>query len=175
MKNLGAKIKVERKKSGLTLEQLAAKLGISVVTLHRIESDKSSPSVGLLSEIAHQVNRSIYSFLEDETEPFICIKGKDQKCVSSGVLMTKVIGPRRMIADNIVVTYSELKKGKAIDPHTNQGVEFAYHVEGKCEFMLDGQKYFLEAGDSVVFNARLVHSVVAIEKAKLIGVFLEDK
>ena len=47
--------------------------------------------------------------------------------VSSSNLKGKLIGPRRMITDNIVVLYGELKKGKSLDPHTNPGIEWVYH------------------------------------------------
>jgi quercetin dioxygenase-like cupin family protein len=91
------------------------------------------------------------------------------------MLKIKIVGPRKMIADNIVVTYGELKKGKRIDTHTNPGVEYNYNIEGKSELVLDGQSYFLEAGDSSAFDARLEHSVRAIETLKFFGIFVEDK
>jgi transcriptional regulator with XRE-family HTH domain len=175
MEEIGRKIRIERKKSGLTLEQLAKKVGISLITLQRIETGKSSPSVVLLSEIAQRLNKSIYSFLGERREPFIHIKHRNQRFMSSPMLKIKLIGPRQMIADNIVVTYGELKKGKTIDPHTNRGVEFAYNIEGKCEIKLDSKSYILEAGDSISFNARLKHSVTALEKLKFFGIYAEDK
>ena len=175
MDKIGTKIRAERKKSGLTLNQLAKKVGISLITLQRIETGKSSPSVVLLSEIAQHLNKSIHYFFEEKGEPFICIKRKNQRSISSPMLKLKIIGPRNMITDNIVVTYGELKKGKRIDPHTNRGIEFNYNIEGKCELILKGQSYFLEAGDSSVFNARLEHSLTALEKLKFFGIYVEDK
>ena len=108
----------------MTLKQLAKRVDISAITLQRIETVKSRPSVVLLSEIANAVNRSIFSFFEQETKPFIQIKRKNQRSISSPMLKIKLIGPRKMIANNIVVTYGELKKGKWIDPHNNRGIEF---------------------------------------------------
>ena len=174
-KIIGTKIRNERKKSGLTLEKFAKKLGISAITLQRIETGKSSPSVVLLSEIANAVDKPIFSFFEETTKPFIQIKRKNQRIISSPMLKIKLIGPRNIIADNIVVTYGELKKGKKIDPHTNRGIEFNYNIEGKSELKLNGQSYFLEAGDSSVFNARLEHSVTALETLKFFGIYVEDK
>ncbi len=84
---IGTKIRAERQKSGFTLRELAERLGISLITLQRIETDKSSPSVALLSEIAHQLNRSIFSFSEEQKdESFIHIKRKSQQTISSPVL-----------------------------------------------------------------------------------------
>jgi transcriptional regulator with XRE-family HTH domain len=175
MEKIGTKIRIERKKNGLTLKQLAKKVGISPITLQRIETGKSSPSVVLLSEIASHLNKSIHSFFEEREKPFICIKRKNQRSISTPMLKIKSIGPRNMIADNIVVTYGELKKGKRIDPHTNKGIEYNYNIEGKCELKLNGQSYFLEAGDSSTFNARLEHSVTALETLKFFGIYVEDK
>ena len=175
VEEIGAKIRSERKRSGFTLEQLARKVGISPITLQRIEVGKSSPSVILLSEIANTVNKSILSFLEEEGKPLIHIKRKNQSLLSTPTLKGKVIGPRKMIADNIVVIYGELKKGKAIDPHTNPGVEWVYHIEGKCEFKLNGRSYAFEAGDSVSYDAKLEHSVKAIETLKYISIYVQDE
>ena len=175
IEEIGMKIRSERRRRGLTLAQLARKVGISSITLQRIEVGKSSPSVILLSEIANAVNKSIFCFLEEEGKPFIHIKRKNQRSVSSSVGKSKIIGPRRMIADDIVVTYGELKKGRCIDPHTNPGVEWVHHIEGKCEFTLNGQSSIIEAGDSVCYDARLEHSVRALERLKFFTIYLEDE
>ena len=175
MNQIGTKIRLERKKNGLTLEQLAKKLKISSVTLQRIETGKTSPSVVLLSEIAHHVHRPIYSFFEDKGKPFSHIKRKNQRSISSPMLRIKLIGPQNMVSDNIIVTYGELKKGKRVDPHTNRGTEFFYVMDGTCDFTLDGESYLLEAGDSFSFDAKLEHSLLAIEKSKFFGIYIRDK
>jgi transcriptional regulator with XRE-family HTH domain len=175
MDRIGTRIRIERRKTGLTLQQLAKKVGVSPITLHRIETGKSSPSVILLSEIAQHLGKSITSFFEEGNRPLIHIKGKNQKTVASPVLRIKSIGPRRMIKDNMIVSYGELKKGATIDPHTNPGIEWAYNVQGKCEFKLDGQSFLLEAGDSVSYNAKLEHSVTAVEKLKFFAIYVQEK
>jgi transcriptional regulator with XRE-family HTH domain len=125
------KIRAERHKSGFTLGELAERLGIGLISHKRIETGKSSPSAALLSEIAHQLNRSIFSFFEQKGDPFVQIKLKSQRSISSHMLKIKLIGPRKSIADDIVVTYGELKKGKRINTHVNQGIEFSDNIEGK--------------------------------------------
>jgi transcriptional regulator with XRE-family HTH domain len=127
----GTKIRAERHKSGFTLGELAERLGISLISHKRIETGKSSPSAALLSEIAHQLNRSIFSFFEQKGDPFVQIKLISQRSISSHMLKIKLIGPRKSIADDIVVTYGELKKGERIDTHINQGIEFNDNIERK--------------------------------------------
>ena len=85
VEEIGIKIRIERKKSGLSLEQLAQKVGISAITLQRIETGKSSPSVITLSEIANAVNKSIFSFLEEKGKPLIHIRRKEQRSVQAPI------------------------------------------------------------------------------------------
>ena len=175
MEKIGTKIRIERKRNGLTLQQLAKKVGISPLTLQRIETGKSSPSVALLSEIAQNLNKSIVSFVQEIDKPLIHIKNKNHQTVSSPSLKIKLIGPRKMITNNIVVTYGELKKGKKIDAHSNPGIEWAYVIEGKCEHKQNAQNFILEAGDSISYNARLEHSIFALEKLKFFALFIRDQ
>jgi transcriptional regulator with XRE-family HTH domain len=175
VEEIGSKIRTQRKKGGLTLEQLARKVGISAITLQRIETGKSSPSVIVLDEIAAALNRPLFSFLEGGGKPFVHIKSKDQQVVSGRSLMSMFVGPRRMIADNIVVIRGQLEKGKSIDPHTNPGVEWVYGTEGTGKFTLNGEIHILEAGDSASYDARLEHSVTALETMKYFAIVVEDK
>jgi transcriptional regulator with XRE-family HTH domain len=175
MDQIGTRIRAERRKTKLTLQQLAKKVGVSPITLHRIETGKTSPSVIVLSEIAQHLGKSIASFFEEGDRPLIHIKKKNQKTVASPALWIKSIGPRRMIKDNMIVSYGELKKGTMIDPHTNPGVEYAYNLQGKCELRLDGKSFLLGAGDSVSYNAKLEHSVKAIEKLKFFAIYVQEE
>ena len=175
MKRVGTRIRLERKKQGLTLERLARRVGINPITLHRIETGKSSPSVALLSEIAQALNHPIVSLVQEIDKPLIHIKRKDQQTMSVAALKVKVVGPRKMIRDNIVVTYGELKKGKRIDAHSNSGIEWAYIIEGKCEHKQDDQSFILETGDSISFDARVEHSVLALEKLKFIAICVKEQ
>jgi transcriptional regulator with XRE-family HTH domain len=175
LKEIGTKIRDARKKSGLTLEQLARKVGISPITLQRIETGKNSPSVIVLDEIASALNRPLFSFLENAGKPLVHIKRKDQQAVSGRSLKSIFVGPRRMIADNIVVIRGELEKGKSIDPHINPGIEWVYITEGKGDFTLNGESHILEAGDSASYDARMEHSVTALKKMKYFAIIVENQ
>ena len=174
MEKIGNKIRIERKRRGLTLEQLSKKIGISSITLQRIETGKTSPSVAVLSEISNVLDKPIHSFFPESKRPFIHIKCRNQRSISSPMLKIKLIGPRKMITDNISVTYGELKKGKTIDLHSNRGIEWAYILEGKCEHKHNDRSFILEAGDSISYDARVEHSVLALEKLKFIAVYVKE-
>ena len=132
MKEVGTKIRAERKRMGLGLEKLAQKLGVSLMTLQIIATGKSTPALVLLTEIANHINKSVISFLEEpggQKLP-IHIKRKNQLSISSSALKIKAIGPPKMIADNIIVTDGELNKRESVDLHANSGKEFTYIIQG---------------------------------------------
>lgn len=174
MEHLAHRIRSERKRLGLTMEELAGKVGISRLTLQKIETGKSSPSVALLSEIAQNLNKSIVSLFEGAEKPTVFIKDKDQQVISTASLRLKVIGPKDMVDRDLVISYGEMKKGRSIDAHSNSGIEWAYVLEGKSEYTLNGQGLIMEAGDSLSYDARGEHSVKALENLKFIGVHLMD-
>jgi len=172
MENIGIKIRTERKKKGLTLAELAKQVGISAITLQRIETGKSSPSVTLLYEIAQTLNKNIFPFFE-ESKPFILIKRKDHQVISGPGMKVTIIGPRKMINGKILVTCGEHKK---MDPHSHPGTEWVYVIEGQCEFKLNNKTYFLEAGDSIAYNGRLEHSMNASQKrTKFFAIHVKDE
>jgi transcriptional regulator with XRE-family HTH domain len=84
---LGTKIRAERQKSGFTLKEFDKRLRISLITLQGIETGNSGPSAPLLSEIAHPLNKSIFSLLEEQKEKsFISFMPKSQQIISSPAL-----------------------------------------------------------------------------------------
>ena len=174
MERVARRIRSERKRLGLTLEELAGKVGISRLTLQRIETGKSSPSVALLSEIAQHLNKSIVSFVEDTEKPMVSIKDKDQQIISTPSLTLKVIGPSNMVARNIIITYGEMKKGQTTDAHCNPGVEWAYVMEGRSGVTQNGETVIMEPGDSLSYDARPEHSLTALEDLRFFGVYVKE-
>lgn len=65
--NLGLRLRVARQKSGLSLRELARRLGVSASFLSQIENGKSQPSVATLYSIAQMLEVSIdHLFSPDE-------------------------------------------------------------------------------------------------------------
>lgn len=60
----GENIKKQRKKNGLTQEELANKAGIATITLRQYETEKRIPSVAQLQKIAEAMNCDLFVLLE---------------------------------------------------------------------------------------------------------------
>lgn len=70
--NLGLQLRTARQKSGMTLRELARKLGVSASFLSQIENGKSQPSVATLYSMAQTLDVSIdhlFESTDDQAEP----------------------------------------------------------------------------------------------------------
>jgi transcriptional regulator with XRE-family HTH domain len=174
LKKIGSKIRAERKRLGLSLEALAKKAGISKMTLQRIETSVTSPSIVVLSQISSHLNRPLESFIREGKADVFLLKRNQQDALFNHERGFRIIGPKGLIADRITLTYSEIEKDAITEPHTNNGFEWAYLVEGSAVLEVDGEKYLLETGDAVYYDAHFSHSMRVIDKIKYVGLFLKD-
>jgi len=117
MEEIGGKIRRDRSALGWSIKKLSEKIGISPMTLYRIETGQTSPSVVLLSEIAYHLRKPITSFIADKQEPLIHIKAKDQSKTESSKLKLRILAPKGLIDDDITISSCEAKIGKFVDEH----------------------------------------------------------
>ncbi|WP_223189544.1 helix-turn-helix domain-containing protein [Nonomuraea terrae] len=67
--NLGLRLRMARRKSGLSLRELARRLSVSPSFLSQIENGKSQPSVATLYSMAQMLNVSVDHLFESEEAP----------------------------------------------------------------------------------------------------------
>ena len=56
-------------------------------------------------------------------------------------------------------------------PHQHFHTQATYCAKGKFEFIIDGEKKMVNAGDGVYIEPNLLHSAICIEEGELIDVF----
>lgn len=175
MIELGNKIRAARKERGLTMKQLAAEVGVSYLTIFRVETGKVSPSVVLLSEIAQCLGSSVVSFIEETKKELVLIRAEDQPTVESDKLRIKLLVPQGIINEQISISLGNAEAGKIISRHKTQGYELAYILRGKCLFTHGGSRHELNPGDLVYFNGELTHSVTALEPLEFLAIYFRPK
>ncbi len=153
------------------MKELAQKVGVSYLTVQRIETGKVSPSVALLSEIAYHLKHPITSFF-DKAIGVRVIKSVDQAEIESSKLTIRLLIPKGVINDKIIVSRGRGEKGTCIDLHKNEGLEITYHIKGKSKFIYDGQTYDMDAGDIVYFDSGRPHAVEALNTIEFINFYL---
>ena len=173
MKKVGTQIRTERRAAGLSLRELAGRIGISAMTLQRIETDKTSPSVSVLAEIASHLRRPIDFFLKEKIS---ITRREEQPTIESAKMKLVLFAPMGVVAENVAVNMVEAQEGRVIDAHTEEGYALVYMLEGEALFEHDGTEYILRAGDSLYYNARFSHSLTCIGgKHKAVSIFINEK
>jgi transcriptional regulator with XRE-family HTH domain len=170
---IGNRIREVRKNSGVSMKELAQKIGVSYLTIQRIETGKVSPSVALLSEISYHLKHPITSFF-DKAMGVRVIKSADQAEIESSKLTIKPLIPKGVINDKIIVSLGKGKKGRCIDLHKNEGLEITFQIKGKSKFIYDDQIYNMDAGDIVYFDSGRPHAVDALEPIEFINFYLKQ-
>jgi len=168
---LGLKIRELRKKRKLSMQQLAARVGVNYTTIQRVETGKVSPSVVLLSDIAYVLGSSIVGLLEEKDSKFALIRSEDQPEVDSGTMTLRLLAPQGLIDETISVSLGIAKTGECIGKHQTRGYELAYIIRGRCIFKHGNKQCELKAGDVVYFDGREWHSVVCLEPLEFIALY----
>ena len=177
MDRIGSRIRAERKARGFSLKEVAQRCGVSTMTLQRIETGKTSPSVAILSQIAHFLTQPIEFFIKEESPKIRIIRKNDHQVVETENMQLSMIGPPGLIGENIQVNVVEAKEGRFVDSHTDDGYSFVYVLEGAAIFEHDGMKHELQPGDVLFYDASYPHSVSAAGGTvhKSINIFFKGK
>jgi transcriptional regulator with XRE-family HTH domain len=175
-KQVAARLKKLRKAAGFSLEELAKRSEVSRAMLSQIETLKTNPTIAVLWRISEGLGVSFADLIgESETDSVKLDRAKDaqylyseDKVLRSRPLLTRVPGHR-------VETYElRLEPGTSTEgpPHPAGSLEQVYVMSGRLEVTVDGQKYPLNAGDTLLFPADQVHVYACISKRAFTGISL---
>jgi XRE family transcriptional regulator, master regulator for biofilm formation len=89
MEKVGAKIREIRERKGLSLREVAKRLGIGHAYLSRVENDKVSPNVETLAKIAEALGCEISDFFENKIEADEELKNEGVRWVIFGKELEK--------------------------------------------------------------------------------------
>jgi len=154
---LGRNLRGLRKARGITLKELALKVGRSVGFVSQIERGLSEPSMTDLRRIAHafEVPTSWFFLLEDEDTPeqkFIVHAGARRALgTSEEGIVEELLSPDLGGAFEMFRTVIE--PGAASTELLKRDTEEAgYVVSGEIDFWIDETQFSLKAGDSFRFD-----------------------
>ena len=155
------------------MKDFAKKVGISYLTLYRVETDKVSPSVALLSEMAHHLGEPITHFFDKET-PITLVRAGTAARVDAHKMNLELLIPKGVINDKISVTLGRSEAGEFVSKHSHRGFELTYMLKGSALFQHGGSEYRVNAGDIMYFDANVEHSVVALEPHEFLSIYFRS-
>lgn len=146
---IGAKLKALRARRELSMRELAARAGVAVSFISKIESGKTSPTIMTLQKILEALNVEVVEFFSDEPQALpadsIVFKRRDMKTLQGDDREWSYAFPA--LSDiGVVMTFEEFQ------PKTRVG-EWERHNEDVCGYVISGEMT-LEIRDRGVFKAR---------------------
>lgn len=156
--NVGERIRAIRKARGLSLRALAARAGLSVNAISLIERGENSPTVSSLHHLAGGLGTSITDFFrEDDKLTAVHVSGNQRLTYhrSEMVMESLGVGLHNQQLQPFLIT---VEPGVASDTEvTHPGQEFVYCLQGEALYVVDGEEYVLETGDSMLLDATRPH------------------
>lgn len=159
MNRLGERIKNKRVLSGLHLNELAEKVGISPSALSQIEKSKSYPSIFTLKSIAESLHTSIGDLLGENESLVVSplVKSNEIKYLkknSSGAQLYLLSNHdiNKQMDSFLVRLHDKSSINDLIK--ISHGQIFCHLLMGEVKFTLDEEEYVLKDGDNIYFNAR---------------------
>ncbi|MBV9095004.1 MAG: cupin domain-containing protein [Streptosporangiaceae bacterium] len=179
--NVGSLIRRERQKQGLSLRELARRVGVSASMLSQVETDRTRPSVSSIYAIATELGLSIDALLSGEAAAVGHQVRRGSVTQSAGGAACQLVAPEQRrklelesgvtwellsdllphLVDFMYVTYEpggrSSSSGKMMR-HT--GTEFAFLLRGKLKIQVGFDEYILQPGDALAFDSSEPHLLV---------------
>lgn len=176
MKDLGGRIRKERRDKGMTLHSMAKQTNLSISFLSQLERGLTNPSVSSIKKIAHVLGSSVVKLFTDgqnggksnfdypplkpeEVQPryvqeIRVLRADERKCIRlpKSHILYELLTPdlKRQIEAMFMRIYPGDTSGddSVCDP---TGEKLAIVLRGKIEFNIGEEVHRLKAGDTIYF------------------------
>jgi len=157
---VGQRLRKLRVDQGYSLRGLAEVSGLNVNTISLIEAGKTSASIGTLQQLSLTLGVPLSSFFETEAEKkqVILTRLSERPPVKMGDACAYHLA--QDLADEALQPFIlELDAGQGSGGHmiVHAGWEFLFCLKGSITYHIEREAYFLNEGDSLIFNANLPH------------------
>lgn len=150
---LGADIRALRKARGLTLVEIADKLGRSVGWLSQVERDKSDPSISDLRDLASCLGVPMSMLFAHASAPAdeqgYIVRSSARRPMGSGEegLIEELLSPD--LTDDFEMVHSTFApKARMQTPADRPTQEVGYIISGKLDLTIGGRQFTVGPGDS---------------------------
>jgi transcriptional regulator with XRE-family HTH domain len=158
--DVGSRLRELRTERGLSMRALGRQSGLSTNALSMIERGKTSPSVSTLYKIATALDIPITAFfrVESSKSEIVFVKANERRKVTFSRGTWEGLGGESFIGDLepfLLTLEPGANSGRFGMTHT--GHELVVCLTGELEYEVEGKRFILEAGDSLIFAANLSH------------------
>jgi transcriptional regulator with XRE-family HTH domain len=158
--DVGTRLRELRQERGLSLRNLARASGLSTNALSMIERSRTSPSVSTLYKIADALGVPITAFfrLEPPKRNIVFRRSSERMRLSVPRGVWEGLGGEEFTG-GVEPLMLNLERGANSGQFTmlHSGHEFVLCINGALEYDVEGQRFSLGPGDSLLFSAQLEH------------------
>ncbi|MEK6721302.1 MAG: XRE family transcriptional regulator [Chloroflexota bacterium] len=166
---IGDRVRDERRRLGLTLQEVAARSGLSLGMISKVENAQTSPSLRTLARLSQALEVPITTFFrgfEEERDASFVKAGTGIELVREGTrhghrytLLAAPKGPQRRLHPFLVTL---VKASETFPLFQHEGVEFLYMLDGRLTYRFGRHTYELEPGDSLLLDGTVAHGPEAL-------------
>jgi len=142
------------------MRKLATMSGLSANALSMIERGKTSPSVSTLYKLADALGLPVTDFFSPVAvrESVVFLKAEERPRLPFMRGLWEGLGGETFTG-RMMPFMLTLESGASSGPNSvvHTGHEFVFCVRGVLEYLVESKSYTLEAGDSLLFAANLIH------------------
>ncbi len=158
--DVGNRLRQLREARKVSMRTLATMSGLSANALSMIERGKTSPSVSTLYRIADALAVPVTDFFgpEEARQKVVFLKADERTRLPFLRGLWEGLGGEQFTG-RMMPFMLTLENGATSGPNNvlHTGHEFVYCIRGQLEYLVDGNLYLLETGDSLLFAAQLKH------------------
>ncbi len=159
--DVGARLRELREERGVSMRALARRSSLSANALSMIERNLTSPSVGTLNKLAAALEVPIVAFFQKEEQKHrvVFCKAGRRPHVDISMGTWEGLGGERFVG-RVEAFLLTLAPGGSSGQHgmLHTGHEFVYCLQGQVDYTVEDAHYALEAGDSLIFAAQMLHT-----------------
>lgn len=157
----GERIRRRRQEQGLTLRELAERIGMTAGYLSRVENQQITPSLDALQSIATALHVPMFYFLDSTTsEPVVRAGTRRQLSFPDSHLAYELLTP--IGTGQMLAVLIRLAPGarRVTPPLAQANEQMMFVLEGRLVINVDGTAYTLDRHDSIYYNGNLLQEFV---------------
>ena len=160
---LGHRIRARRQELGLSLRELAERVGLTASFLSQIERDLTSPSLESLRKISDALEVPMFHFLVEPSgkSPVVRRDRRAKLTLPDSNLTYQLLTPDLNRQMEVFLAEREPGQEKITVPLRQHSEEFIYVLQGQLEIELDQEVHLLGPGDSVYFDGPMLRRLAA--------------
>ena len=188
---LGARLRLGRERTGMSLRELARRVGVSPSLVSQIERNHVKPSVGTLYSVANELGLLLDDLFRDgEPGPSKDARARGQAAggasgpvqrhsgrkairLAAGVRWERLTSAPDKEVEFIYVVYDVGGASCEEDALVRHGgKEYAYMISGRLGVRIGFEEFELRPGDSISFDAQSPHRLWTIGRKPAVAIWV---